>query len=217
MNNILSKRNELLADKLIKNFQKRNFNAYYCENNEVLLNKIQELISKEETVSWGGSMTLEETGIKSFLEENGYKTINRDKAKTREEKLELVKQGLFSDVFLMSANAISEDGELVNIDGTGNRVSALCYGPKRIFVIAGMNKVVKTLEDAYSRARNYAAPVNAKRIEGIFTDMETPCIKTGSCMDCKSETSICSQIVTTRLSVPKGRITVFLINEQYGY
>ena len=117
----------------------------------------------------------------------------------------------------MSANAISEDGEIVNIDGTGNRVSALCFGPKRVLIVAGMNKVVKTLDDAMSRARNYAAPINAKRISGIFENMVTPCNITGSCCDCKSETSICSQIVTTRLSVPKGRISVILVNQNLGY
>ncbi|MCR5261923.1 MAG: lactate utilization protein [Candidatus Gastranaerophilales bacterium] len=217
MNKIEFQRNELLAKKVIENFKKRNFNAFYCENKEELIKELQNLISKEETISWGGSMTLEETGIKTFLEDNGYKTINRDKAKSKEEKLELVKQGMFCDVFLMSANAISEDGELVNIDGTGNRVSALCYGPKRVIVIAGMNKIAKTLNDAVSRAKNYAAPINAKRIAGIWENMQTPCNVTGSCSECKSETSICSQIVTTRLSFPKGRINVILVNENLGY
>lgn len=217
MNKMIIERNENLAKKVIENLKKRNFNAFYCENKENLLSEIQKLISKEETVSWGGSMTLEETGVKTFLENNGYKTINRDKAKTKEESYELLKKAMFCDVFLMSANAISEDGELVNIDGTGNRVSALCFGPKRIIVIAGMNKIVKTLDDAVSRAKNYAAPVNAKRISGIRENMQTPCLVTGSCSDCKSSTSICSQIVTTRLSFPQGRINVILVNDNFGY
>ncbi len=215
-NNCITKRNELLGKRVVKALESRNFNAYFCNTKEDLIELFKSLITKEETFSWGGSITLEETGIKDFLENNGYKTFNREKAKSQEEREETVKQGMFCDNYLMSANAISEDGQIVNIDGTGGRVAAMCFGPKRVFVIAGMNKVVKTLDDALSRARNYAAPVNAKRIAGIF-DIKTPCIETGSCADCKSETSICSKILTTRLCIPKGRITVILVNESLGY
>ncbi|MBQ2645266.1 lactate utilization protein [bacterium] len=215
MNNIKI-RNKKLAEKIINNLQKRNFKAYFCENKQETIQKIEELISKTETISWGGSITLEETGIKNFLEENNYKTINRDKGKTKEEKEQIVRQGLISDVFLMSANAITEDGIIINIDGTGNRISALCFGPKRVIIIAGMNKIVKTVEDGLSRARNYAAPINAQRINNLI-GINTPCTENGSCVNCKSETSICSQILTTRLSNPKGRITVILVNEELGY
>lgn len=217
MNEVVLKRNRILAETVIKNLKSRHFDAYFCEDKNALTEKIQELVSKEETVSWGGSMTLEETGLKAFFKDNGYKVIDRDSAKSREERLELVKQGIFSDVFFMSSNAISEDGILVNVDGTGNRVSALCYGPKRVIIVAGMNKIVKTEADALYRARNYAAPVNAVRIKGIYENMQTPCNVTGSCSDCKSDSSICVQTVTTRLSFPKGRITVILVNEILGY
>lgn len=212
----ITERNSILAEKVIKGLNQRNFEAYFCQNKAVLKEKISEIISKEETVSWGGSMTLEETAIKKYLYENNYQIIDRDKAKTKEEKRELIIKGLCGDVFLMSANAITEDGQLVNIDGNGNRIAALCYGPKKVIVIAGMNKIVKTLDDAISRARNFAAPVNAKRVSKIF-EMNTPCLINGSCADCKSETSICSQIHITRLSNPKGRIKVILVNENLGY
>ena len=129
---------------------------------------------------------------------------------------ELMLKGFGADVFLMSTNALSQDGQLINIDGHGNRVAALCFGPKRVIVFAGMNKIAKTLEDAYSRARNTAAPINAKRVSSFF-EINTPCLNSGSCADCKSSSSICSQIVTTRLCWPSKRITVILINDNLGY
>ena len=216
MGNIIFERNELLINSVIKNLEKRNFNAYYCSSKDEVLKEITNLIGKNEVIAWGGSVTLDELRIKQYLEDSGYKTINRDKAKNREEKAELIMQGFSSDVYLMSSNAISEDGILVNIDGTGNRTAALCYGPKRVIVIAGVNKITKTLDDAISRARNTAAPVNAKRVSA-FMEVNTPCLKNGSCMNCKSETSICTQVVITRLSNPKGRINVILVNDKLGY
>lgn len=164
----IKQRNEKLAQEVIKNLKKRNFEALYCETKEEAKEEIIRLISKEETISWGGSVTLDEIKIKDYLENNNYKTINRDKAKTPEERKELVLKSLSCDAFLMSANAISTDGEIVNIDGHGNRLAALCFGPKRVIILAGINKVVKTLEDAISRVRNYAAPTNAQRVSNFF-------------------------------------------------
>ena len=216
MNDFVFSRNELLLNNVVKNLEKRNFNAYYCSSKEEAFNKVIEIISKEDIVSWGGSITIDELKIKEYLENNGYKTINRDKAKTKEERTQMILSTLSSDVFLMSANAISEDGILVDVDGTGNRVAALCYGPKKVIVIAGVNKITKNEDEAVSRARNYAAPINAKRVSK-FMNIETPCLATGSCFNCKSQTSICSQIVITRLSNPKGRINVILVNNVLGY
>lgn len=217
MNDInILRRNELLAKKVIKSLEKRNFEAFYCAKKEDVIEQLKTLISKEETISWGGSMTINELRIKEFLKDNGYKTIDRDTAKTKEERRKLILEGLAGNVFLMSANAISEDGEIVNIDGHGNRIAALCYGPDKIIIIAGVNKIAKTLDDAITRARNYAAPINSQRISSIY-EMSTPCLSIGSCMDCKSETSICTHILTTRLSYPKGRIKVILVNETLGY
>ena len=159
----LKERNKKLSENVIKSLKKRHFNAIYCENAAEALQEITKLITKEETVSWGGSVTLEQTGITKYLIENGYNVIDRDSAKTPEEKAQLLRKGLVCDTFLMSTNALSEDGQLVNIDGTGNRVAALCYGPKRVIVVAGMNKVTKTVQDALARVRNLAAPVNMQR------------------------------------------------------
>ncbi|MBQ8476582.1 lactate utilization protein, partial [bacterium] len=124
--------------------------------------------------------------------------------------------GMFAQNFLMSANAISYDGEIVNIDGHGNRLSALCFGPEKVIMIIGMNKAVKSLDDAMSRARNIAAPINAKRVSSFF-EVKTPCIQTGTCENCKSPSSICCQILTTRLCCPENRIKVILVNENLGY
>ena len=215
-NTYIKERNEKLAPKVIASLKKRHFDAYYCTNSQAALNKLLSLISKHEVISWGGSITLEQTGITKYLIENGYNIINRDSAKSPEEKVELTRKGLLCDTFLMSSNAISEDGQLINIDGNGNRVAALCYGPKRVIVVAGMNKIVKTAEDAISRARNLAAPVNMQRINAIASK-ETPCVHTGCCADCTSADSICAQIVVTRLCKPTGKITVLLVNENLGY
>lgn len=215
-NKFIWERGEKPAQKVVKALEKRHFNAYYCETEKDALNKVLELVTKDETISWGGSVTLEETGIKQYLEENGYNVINRDNGKTPEEKLELTKKGLLCSTFLMSTNALSEDGCLINVDGTGNRVAALCYGPEKVIVIAGMNKVVKTLNDAVQRARTYVAPVNQQRINSM-KKQDTPCVYNGSCADCVSPDSICAQVVETRLSRPAGRITVILVNKKLGY
>ena len=141
------------------------------------------------------------------------KVIDRAAAATPEEKTELMRQALLCDTYLMSSNAISSDGQLVNIDGNGNRCAALIFGPKQVLVIAGMNKVTGSLESAMDRARNVAAPINAKRFAGL----QTPCYKAGLCGDCLSADCICSQIVITRTSRNKGRIKIILVGESLGF
>lgn len=210
-------RNQKLGQKVVSSLQKRHFEAYYCDTKEDALKKAVELITKEDSVSTGGSMTLNEIGLIDYLVDNGYKITARDRAKTPEEKNEISRNAMTADVFLMSTNAMSEDGELVNIDGLGNRVAALAYGPKNIIIITGMNKIAKDLDSAYKRARNTAAPINLQRIASHNTNTETPCLYTGSCADCKSTSSICAQIVTTRLCRPAGRIKVILVNENLGF
>lgn len=212
----IEQRNEKLGFEVVKNLKKRNFESYYYKTKDETIKQIIDLIPKNATVSWGGSVSLDELGIKEYLKNNNYKTIDRDEAQSQEQREEFILKSLRSDVFLMSANAISTDGEIVNIDGLGNRISALCYGPKKIIMVVGMNKVVKTLDDALSRAKNHAAPINAQRVSK-FSQIKTPCLSGGFCYDCKSETSICSQILITRLSKPKNRICVILVNDNLGY
>ena len=207
----LKKRNDLAGPKVVEALTKRHFEAYYVSDSKDVAAKVMELIPVGASVSWGGTTTVDQLGIKKLLADKGYKLIDRDTAKSPEEREEIMHQALMSDFFLMSSNAITEDGELFNIDGKGNRVAALCYGPKNILIIAGMNKIVPDMDAAYDKVRNYTSPVNAMR----FCDA-TPCAKTGLCGDCLSPQSICAQFVETRICKPEGRIKVILVGEDLG-
>lgn len=208
---MIKKRYDKTGPVVAEAMKKRGFDAYYVSTAEEARAKALELIPEGSTVSWGGSVTIDQIGLKQAVIEGGYEVINRDEAKTPEERTEFMRKGLTCDVFLMSANAVSEDGQMVNIDGNGNRVAALCFGPKEVIVIAGMNKVAGSLEEAYVRARRFAAPVNAQRF-----DFETPCSKTGMCADCLSLQCICSQMVVTRRT-SSGRIKVILVGDDLGF
>lgn len=201
-----------LAEKLIPNLEKRNFEAYYCDNKKEALDKAISLIDKNGTISWGGSKTLKDINLIEVLKENDYKLIDRDSASTPEERDVLMKQGLTANTFLTSSNAITEDGILVNIDGNGNRVAAMCYGPDSVIVIAGMNKLCKTVEDAEDRVHNVAAVKNAER----FGLTKTGCSK-GKCVNCLSDECMCSYVVKTRRSKVKGRIKIILVGEELGF
>lgn len=207
----LKKRNDLAGPKVVEALTKRHFEAYYVSDSKDVAAKVMELIPAGASVSWGGTTTVDQLGIKKLLADKGYKLIDRDTAKSPEEREEIMHQALMSDFFLMSSNAITEEGELFNIDGKGNRVAALCYGPKNILIIAGMNKIVPDMDAAYDKVRNYTSPVNAMR----FCDA-TPCAKTGLCGDCLSPQSICAQFVETRICKPDGRIKVILVGEDLG-
>ena len=205
-------RNDLLAKHLIENLEKRHFEAYYCPTTAEAIEKTLSLMPPKSSVSWGGSMTIRDMGLTKAVHAGDYQVIDRDLAKNPEEMAEMHRQGLLTDFFLMSTNAISEDGILVNIDGTGNRVAALSFGPKNVIVICGMNKVAKDADAAVKRARGYAAPVNSMRFMG-----KTPCAATGTCHNCLSAESICNQILITRLCRPASRIKVILVGEDLGY
>lgn len=202
-----AKRGEIL----VKNLQSRHFEAYYCPTREAALQKALELIPQGATVSWGGSLTANQIGLCEAVRNGDYHAIDRYAAATPEEMEQLTREGMLSDVFITGANALSMDGQMVNIDGTGNRVGAMIYGPKSVIVVAGMNKVEDTLEAAFVRARTVAAPINKQRFSN-----ETPCGVTGVCGDCKAEGCICNQIVITRHCRPVGRIKFILIGEALG-
>ena len=204
-------RNEKLGAKVVKAMESRHFEAYYCGTKEEALKKALELIPEGSVVAWGGSVTMNEIGLSEALHNGKYQLIDRDAAPP-EERRKLMRQGLLADYFISGANAVSEDGEIVNIDGMGNRVGAIVYGPDHVVIIAGMNKVAKTLEDAVKRARTIAAPINKQRFGGT-----TPCVKTGSCGDCKAEDCICCQMLVTRVCRPAGRIKVILVGEELGF
>lgn len=204
-------RNDKLGEQVVKALKSRHFDAYYCATKEEATKQILSLIPAEDVVSWGGSKTMEMLGIISSVK-NTNKVIDRDTAKTPEEKIEIMRKALLCDTYLCSVNGMSEDGILINVDGNGNRVAATIYGPKSVIMAVGMNKIVKTETDALSRARNIASPINAQRFE-----IDTPCQKTGECANCKSTQSICNVIVTTRLCKPAGRIKIVLVGENLGF
>ena len=197
---------------LVKNLQSRHFDAYYCATKEDALQKALELIPQGTTIGWGGALSAMQIGLMDALNEGPYHTIDRDKCKTQEEKAQAANDCFGADVFLTGANALSLDGQMVNIDGNGNRVGAIIYGPKTVLVIAGMNKVEENLEAAIRRARTVAAPINEQRFLG-----NTPCAVTGVCADCKSENCICNHIVITRHCRPAGRIKFILVGEDLGF
>lgn len=206
-------RNQKLSQKVIKGLESRHFEAYYCETKQEAKEKILSLIKTNDIIGWGGSFTLQDIGIMDEIKSGKYPNIiNRDEAKTPEERTKMFRAAFSADVFLTGTNAITEDGELLNIDGNGNRVAAIAYGPTNVIVACGMNKVVPDLETAEARARNIAAPINSQRF-----DLNTPCKQTGSCADCKCADSICNVFVRTRQSKPKGRIKVVLIGEDLGF
>lgn len=216
MNAYIKKRNQRLGEKTVLALRKRHFEAYYVDTKKEALEKAVELIPNTDVVSWGGSVSIVETGLIDYLLKNDYNVINRDKAKSQEEKTMLLKKALLCDTYLMGTNAISEDGELVNIDCVGNRTAALMFGPNSVIIIAGTNKVTPTLDEAIKRARNFAAPTNIQRVAGNG-QRQTPCFSTGCCSDCTSKDSICSHIVITRLCNPQKRIKIILVGENLGF
>ena len=196
---------------LVKNLQNRHFAAYYCATKEDALAKALELIPKGASVGWGGVMSAAQIGLLDAVRQGDYRAIDRERCTDPEDKRKAEREAMFADVFLTSANGLSLSGEMVNIDGYGNRVSAIVFGPKEVLVIAGMNKVVDDLEGAMKRARTVAAPLNQQRFSG-----PTPCTQTGTCADCKSERCICNQILVTRHCRPVGRIKFILVGEDLG-
>lgn len=196
---------------LVKNLQSRHFEAYYCPDKASALEKALELIPEGASVGWGGAMSCSQIGLLDAMRQGRYQVFDRDRSETPEEKEQAVRNSLNADVFLTGANGLSMDGQMVNIDGSGNRVAAIIYGPKKVLVVAGMNKVMDTLEAAVQRARTVAAPMNQQRFS-----MNNPCTVTGSCADCKSETCICNQILITRHCRPVGRIQFIIVGEDLG-
>ena len=203
------KRNELLAQKVIKGLESRNMSAQYAATREEALKLALEMIPEGSTVTMGGGMSVREIGLFDALKSGNYNFIDRD---LYEDKREAMLLAYDADFYLASCNAMSDDGVMVNIDGNANRVSAIAQGPKKVLFIVGMNKVGGDLDYAMKRARGVAAPINAQRFE-----INTPCKKTGSCMDCKSPDTICCQILITRFSKHPGRINVILVGEDLGF
>ena len=205
-------RNERLAERMIKNLRHRNMEAFYCPTAAEAVKKVSELIADGSSVTWGGSMTIRVMGIPQALKERGtLEVLDRDVVTDREEVVKIYERAFSADVYLSSANAISEDGVIVNIDGNGNRVAAITWGPKKVIFVIGLNKVAQTVEAALQRARSTASPINAARF-----DIKTPCQTDGVCHNCNSSESICNYVHFLRNS-PHGKHTVVLVGEALGY
>ena len=204
-----TRRNDLLSGKVIKGLASRNMTGYYAKTGEEALRIALSLIPEGSTVTRGGCMSAAQIGLDDALQAGNYTFVDRDKT---EDKRKAALMAYDCDVFIASANAMTEDGVLVNIDGNANRVSAIAFGPRKVIFIVGMNKVTKDVDAAMKRARNEAAPINAQRF-----GLDTPCAKTGSCMNCKSPDTICCQFLITRYSKHKDRIHVILGDEQLGF
>ncbi len=203
---------EAQAKTIIKNLKKRNMEGYFFPDSKSCKEFILNMIPKGSTISNGGSMTNVEIGLMAAIHSEQYDFIDRMAPQTPQEVKECYSKIVMADYYFMSTNAITIDGELVNIDGSGNRVACLIHGPENVMVVAGMNKVVNTVEEGVHRVRNTATPPNVKRL-----NKKTPCYETGVCADCLSPDCICNQIVITRRSGIAGRIKVFLIGEELGY
>lgn len=203
------KRNELLAQKTIAGLKSRNMEGYYAESREDALKIALDLIPEGSSISMGGGMSVHEIGLSKALKDGHYVFIDRD---AYEDKRQAMLMAYNADFFLSSVNAMTDDGVLVNIDGNANRVSAIAQGPKHVLFIVGMNKVCNDVDSAMKRARNVAAPSNVQRF-----GLDTPCARKGTCFNCKSPDTICCQILITRFSRHKGRISVILVNDELGF
>lgn len=206
------KRNEALGKRVVKALESRNMEAYYAASREEAVKTALSLIAEGSTVNMGGSASVRESGLIEALKDGNYKFYDRDLASTPEERDKIAREAFNCDWYLGSVNAMSEDGVFVNIDGNANRVAAYAFGPKNVLLLVGMNKVVKTEEDAMKRARNEAAPINTQRFGS-----NTPCVKNGTCFDCKSEDCICCQIMITRFSRIPKRFKIILVDENLGF
>lgn len=205
--------NEQKILRTIKALEKNNMNGYMVSSKEDLINKIEELISAKSKVSCGGSMTLFETGVIDHLKSGRYDFLDRYKeGLTQKEIKEVFRQSFLSDVYVTSANAITENGEIYNVDGNGNRVAAILYGPDKVIIVAGVNKIVSNVEEAIIRTKENASPMNAKRL-----NKETPCTKIGQCVECNSHDRICNEYTLIKRQMDKNRIHVIFLNDNLGY
>ncbi len=205
--------NDTFGEKVVKALEKNNFQAHYAVNRTVAIEKALSLIPAGATIGVGGSWTLKELGIPEQLAKNGHTVYDHNiPGLTMEESLALRRKELLSDVFLSGANAITLDGQLVNTDGSGNRVAAMSFGPKKVIVIVGVNKIVSDLDAAMERIETVAAPINNKRL-----DRPNPCTITGMCMDCQGSTRICNITSILHKRPPAIDFHVIVVGEELGF
>lgn len=201
------------VERVIENLEKNNMNGYWIQSREEVIDMIEELVPQGSLVGCGGSMTLFESGVIDYLRCGKYEFLDRyASGLSKEDIKEVYRKSFFSDAYFVSSNALTEKGELYNVDGNGNRVAAMLYGPDKVIVIVGVNKIVKDIEEAIKRNREIAAPANAKRL-----NLNTPCTKIGYCVECQSEDRICCEYTLIRKQRTKGRIHVLILSDSVGY
>lgn len=205
--------NEQKINRTIEALNNNNMNGYLVNTKEELIEKINEIVKEGSVVSCGGSMSLFEYGVIDHLRSGRYEFLDRYKeGLTSEEITRIFKESFLADAYFASSNAVTEDGKLYNVDGNGNRVAAMLYGPDKVILLAGVNKIVKDIDEAIKRNREICAPANAKRL-----NKKTPCAKVGYCMDCKSNEKICREFTVIASQGKKDRMHVIFINENIGY
>lgn len=213
MDNNISWYVERQVNRTIDNLRKHNMEGYFVKNEIELIELLKELITENSVVGIGDSMTLFETGVINFLRKGNYRFLDKYKENiTSEEKKQIYIQNFSSDTFMCSTNALTENGELYNIDGNGSRVAPMIYGPKQVVLVAGINKIVGDLKEAEKRVRNYSAPIDAKRLK-----KNTPCTTLGYCVDCKSPNRICNDFSIITGQFVKDRIKVIIVGKELGY
>ncbi len=213
MDNNLKWVNEQKVLRTIESLNKNNMNGYLVNTNEELIEKIEELVREGATVSCGGSVSLFETGVMDYLRSGRYKFLDRyEEGLSKEEITNIFKESFFADAYFASSNAVTEDGKLYNVDGNGNRVAAMLFGPEKVILIVGVNKIVKNIDEAVMRNREISAPANAKRLNKL-----TPCTKVGYCVDCKGSDKICREFTVISSQGDKDRIHVIFMNKEIGY
>ncbi len=200
------------AERIIKKLAIRNMTGHYRNTAAEAVELARDLVEPGQSVTWGGSVSFSESGIKAALEADGHRMIDRSQAATPEEQDAMWREQVGADWFFMGTNAITLDGELVNIDGNANRLALLLHGPKHVCIIAGMNKVVADVESGLKRIRTVTCPLNAARLH-----TGTPCELAGVCSNCHAEKCMCCQEVITRHSRHDGRIHVILVGEDLGF
>jgi len=213
MNQAIQWHNDTFGEKVVKSLEKNNFQAYYVANRAAAIEKVHSLIPAGATVGVGGSWTLKEMGIPEQLEKQGHEVYDHNKpGLPMDESMALRRKELLCDVFISGTNAITLDGQIVNTDGFGNRVAAMSFGPKKVVVVVGVNKIVSDLDAAMERIETYAAPINNKRL-----DRPNPCTVTGTCMDCQGPTRICNMTSILHKRPPAIDFHVVIVGEELGF
>lgn len=213
MNNSIKWLNEEKINRTIKALKANNMNAYFVNSKEEVLEKIKELVKENSTVGCGGSVSLDEYGVIEHLRSGRYNFLDRYKeGLTQDEITKIYRESFFADAYFASSNAVTEDGKLYNVDGNGNRIAAMTYGPSKVILLVGVNKIVKDVDEAIKRNREVSAPANAKRL-----NRRTPCASVGYCMDCKSEDRICLEYSLIAKQRDKDRMHIIFVNDNIGY